>query len=47
VLYEILGEDFLNGRYLDREYKALLDMDYYMKSIKGKFKTQILHHPTH
>jgi hypothetical protein len=47
ILYEILGEDFLNEKYKDKKYKALIDMDYYLKSIKGKFKTLILHNPTH
>jgi hypothetical protein len=46
ILYEILGEEFLNERFRDKRYKALLDMEYYMKSIKGKFKTHIFHNPT-
>ena len=46
IFYEILGEDFLNSKDIDKDYKKLLDMDF-KNTIKGKFKTHIFQNPTH
>lgn len=46
ILYEILGDDFFTDNYADNNYKKLLDKDY-LKTIKGKFKSNVLQNPNH
>jgi hypothetical protein len=46
ILYELLGEDFLNEHNRDMNIEKFLDIEY-MKTIIGKLKPYLLYKPTH